>query len=255
MSQELNTARNVYLDTDEQGVVRGLLHFNEPFVSAAATPQLVAAEYLDNFSDLLGLEAEQLTRLGLSPGTQVTKDGVEYRFLLDKRLDGVETVAYQQTALSLPIWQAGLAVQIQTDPLRVLSSQSSRHPQVSVDPPSAAAVKRAEAIDEEELAARLGIGDHLAAKSARNKALTIQRRQLVIYRYEEKNIFRDQPGEIIEQPEVAVLDRRADQSLPVLPLRPIPDTIKEGQHYVCLKVDFGLNSPTFGGRLNWVAML
>jgi hypothetical protein len=62
MSQELDFSRNVYLDRDEQGVVRGLLHFTEPFESAAATRQLVAADYLESFSDLLGLEAAELAQ-------------------------------------------------------------------------------------------------------------------------------------------------------------------------------------------------
>ena len=88
MTQELDVARNVYLDLDEQGVVRGLLHFNEPFASAASTPQLVAADYLESFSDLLGVEAAQLAQLGLSPGTTITKDGVEYRFLLESSRKG-----------------------------------------------------------------------------------------------------------------------------------------------------------------------
>src|SRR6266566_6006175 len=106
MSQEFVAARNVYLDLDSRGVVRGLLHFNQPFESAAPTPQLVAAEYLESFSDLLGLEAEELTQLGLSPGSQITHDGIQYRFLLEKQQEGIATIAYQQTALSLPIWEA-----------------------------------------------------------------------------------------------------------------------------------------------------
>ena len=255
MSQELDVSRNVYLDRDEQGVVRGLLHFNEPFESAAQTPQLVAADYLGSFADLLGLEAAQLAQLGLSPGTHITKDGVEYRFLLEKQQEGIATVAYQQTALSLPIWEAGVALQIQTAPFRVLSAQSSRHPQVEVKPPSAAEVKRAESIDEEELAVRLGIADELGSRASRSKALTIQRRQLVIYQYAHDKIFRDPPGEIIERPEAAGFNVQGDSPLPSLPLPPVPDSIEEGEHYVCVKVDFGLDAPAFGGRLNWVAIL
>jgi zinc metalloprotease ZmpB len=255
VTQELDVARNVYLDLDEQGVVRGLLHFNEPFASAAPTPQLVAANYLESFSDLLGLEAAQLAQLGLSPGTSITKDGVEYRFLLEKQQEGITTVAYQQTALSLPIWQAGLAVQIQTDPFRVLSSQSSRHPEVSVTPPSAAALKRAEEIDDEELATKLGVAGELGARAARSKALTIQDRKLVIYQYEPGNIYRDRPGEVIERPEAALLDVQAEQTQPTLPLPPVPQSLEEGAHYVCVKVNFALDARAFGGLINWVAIL
>jgi hypothetical protein len=256
MSQEFVAARNVYLDLDTHGVVRGLVHINQPFESAAPTPQLVAADYLGSFSDLLGLEAEQLQHLGLSPGTQLTKDGVQYRFLLEKQQEGIATVAYQQTVLSLPIWEAGVALQIQTAPFRVLSSQSTRHPEVDVTPPSAAAVKRAGAIDEGELAAKLGIAERLGARAAQRKALTIQRRELVVYRFERDNIVRDRPGPVIERPEPVGLEgRREQQPSPTLPLPAVPDSIKEGKHYVCVKVDFGLQSPAFGGRLNWVAIV
>ena len=255
MSQELDVARNVYLDLDEQGVVRGLLHVNAPFESTAATPQLVAADYLESFSDLLGVEAAELAQLGLSPGTQITKDGVEFRFLLEKQHEGVATVGYQQTILSLPIWEAGLAVQIQTAPFRVLSSQSSRHPQVTVDPPPAAEVKRAEGIDAEELAVKLGIGDQVGTgKSSRSKTLTIEDRKLVVYQYEQDNIFRDRPGEIVERPADAVIEDPHGHAQPTLPLPPVPDTIEEGKHYVCVKVDFSLSLPAFG-QLNWVAIL
>jgi zinc metalloprotease ZmpB len=254
MKQELNVSRNVYLDVDLQGIVRGLQHFNEPVESGASTPQLVAADYLENFADLLGLEAGQLAKLGLSPGAHITGDGVELRFALEKQQEGVATVSYQQTVLSLPIWEAGVTVQIQTAPFRVLSSQSSRHPDVRVEPPKPAAVKRAQSLDEAELAVRLGIADSAQTKAARSKELAIQRRQLVVYQYERDNIFRDRPGEIIERPE-AVPFAPTQSPSPTLPLPPVPDSIREGQHYVCVKFDFELNSPRHGGRLNWVAIV
>ena len=146
-------------------------------------------------------------------------------------------------------------MQIQTDPFRVLSSQSSRHPEVSVNPPSAAALKRAEAIDEEELAAKLGIAGELGARAARSKALTLQDRKLVIYQYERDNIFRYRPGEVIERPEAALLDVQAEQTQPTLPLPPVPKSLEEGVHYVCVKVNFALDAPAFGGLINWVAIL
>ena len=260
MRQELDVARNVYLDRDDQGIVRGLMHFNAPVEIDARTPQLVAANYLARFSDLLGVTAEELAQLSLSPGKQITKDGVELRFLQEKRNGGIVTVSYQQTILSLPIWEAGLAVQVQTSPFRVMSSQSSRHSEVSVDPPSAAEIKRAEAIDAEALAERLGIarrakGDH--AKRGRAKALAIHDKQLIVYRYSHDNIFRDRGGEIVERFEGtnAAFGEQPGSTLPRLPLPPVPRSLKEGAHYVCLKVDFRVDVPAFGGRLNWLAIL
>src|SRR5215813_6689779 len=157
MSQRFEASRNTYVEFDPDGTVRGLLHFDAPVEVVAATPQLAGAGYLQSFADLLGLESGQLAHLSLSPGTQITREGVEYRYLLEKQLDGITTVSYQQTVLSLPIWEAGLAVQMQNSPFRVLSCQSSRHPTVEVKPPSADAVRRAEKLAETELAGKLGI--------------------------------------------------------------------------------------------------
>ena len=67
MEQELNTGRNVYLDRDLKGTVRQLRHVDVPFHSTARTPQLVAAEYLHGFGDLLELTPSELANLGLYP--------------------------------------------------------------------------------------------------------------------------------------------------------------------------------------------
>ena len=177
MAQELNVARNTYVDIARDGSVRGLLHFNKPFDSAAATPQLVGADYLDNFSDLLGVEPAELANLGLAPGKVITEDGFEFRFLQEKQNQGVTTVVYQQTVLSLPIWEAGLTLQVQyKQGSRVLASQSSRHateePPV---PPKAAALKKAESLSEAELAALLGIGQTGTGKAAEREQAAIIR--------------------------------------------------------------------------------
>ena len=72
MNQEFNSARNVYLDRDEQGVVRQLLHTHAPVAIQAGTPQLVAADYLHQFGELLGLTLAELANLSLTPSTSET---------------------------------------------------------------------------------------------------------------------------------------------------------------------------------------
>ncbi|MCA1657617.1 MAG: hypothetical protein LC713_07940 [Actinobacteria bacterium] len=84
----------------EQYHTRQLLHLDTPVVSAAATPQLAAAEYLHAFADLLGLRASQLGHLGLSPEARPTDSPLEYRFLGEKRRLDAATVAYH------PAWSS-----------------------------------------------------------------------------------------------------------------------------------------------------
>src|SRR5947207_2420786 len=67
MNQEFNAGRNVYIDEDTSGVPRQLLHFHAPVFISAATPQLVAHTYLNQYADLLGLPHDQLNNLGLTP--------------------------------------------------------------------------------------------------------------------------------------------------------------------------------------------
>ena len=263
MNQEFDASRNTYINLDAAGTVRSLQHFDAPVEAAAATPQLAAGAYLEDFADLIGLEAGSLGALGLSPGKTITHDPVEYRFLLEKQLGGIITVAYQQTALSLPVWEAGVTVQLQANPLRVLSSQSTRHPDLAISPPSAAALKRAEKIDEAELADKLGLGGE--GGSTGHKGLKIHDRSLVVYQYERQNIFRDRSGEqtpvpvpeVPEEPVEVLVEAAATHihdGLPMPPLPPIPDSLEEGNHYVGVKVDFAMSSPT-AGLLNWVAIL
>jgi hypothetical protein len=41
---------------------------------------------------------------------------------------GTTTISYQQTYKDLPVWEAGISVTIQPEPMRVTASQSSVHP-------------------------------------------------------------------------------------------------------------------------------
>src|SRR5262249_44937864 len=146
MNQEFDLTRNVYLDRDDQGIIRQLLHTHAPVSIQAGTAQLAASEYLHRYGELLGVSAAELANLSLTPSEGVESASVEYRFLTEKRQFDDATVAYYQTDLGLPVFQAGVAVTMKLNPFRVLSSHSTLHPGLDVKPPSAAKVKRAQSI-------------------------------------------------------------------------------------------------------------
>ena len=54
MIQELDVARDVYIDRDTDGQVLHLRHLGSPYAVPAATPQLAASHYLHSFGDLIG---------------------------------------------------------------------------------------------------------------------------------------------------------------------------------------------------------
>jgi zinc metalloprotease ZmpB len=268
MEQEFNAGRNVYLDRDPHGAVRQLRHLDAPFLSNANTPQLVASEYLHSFGDLLQLPATELDHLGLPPSPQPEDVGVELRYLGEKHQFDTATVAYHQTALGLPVFEAGLAVQMATAPFRVLSSQSTQHRDLHVEPPDADALKRADSLSGVQLSRALGLQPNSAGtKSAERTSPVIERRQLIVYRYDADRVQRDAPGgneptgaertgngrvgkKVLEGAHPGL----GESGLPWLPLPAIPDSIRDGEHYVCVKVDFVLPAGAWR-TLHWSAIL
>ena len=253
MPSEYSSAANAYLDLDTAGAVRGMSHLGAPFVATAATAQLIAAEYLHTFADLLQIPQAALARLDRAPDPLPTGDPVEFRFAAEKPLGGLTTVAYDQTVLGLPIWEAGLAVQMRPADQQVLTAQSTAHRDVHVAKPSAAAAKRALQIDPRQLAGALGVGsDRTGGKQALPE---IANRRLVVLQFSRAAVQRDPEPPVIGVAESAgVTDAAGDTYLPRLPLPPVPDSFVDGRHYVCVRVDFAL--PTAGFRqLHWVALL
>ncbi|MFN2560276.1 MAG: hypothetical protein ABR571_03115 [Jatrophihabitans sp.] len=257
MRQDFDAARNVYLDRDPGGVVAQLRHLGAPFVTTARTPQLAAADYLTGYADLLEIEPAQLANLASSPASMPEKAPVEFRYLTEKSQFDMTTVAYQQTVLGLPVFEAGVAVQMKTDPFQVVSSQSTQHLELEVKRPSADAVKRAQSISVGQLATTLGLAARDGGKGQPvRKSLQIERRQLVVYRYDPDRIQRDAPTRAGELPATNGdhADAEPHGALPRLPLPPVPDNVRPGRHYVCVKVDFALALPQ-AGTLHWTAIL
>ena len=76
MRQEFRAASKTHVNLDDKNVVRDLLHTDEPFVSAAPTPQLAAADYLSKFGAMLACMQKRPTtwpcRAAPTPATPAT---------------------------------------------------------------------------------------------------------------------------------------------------------------------------------------
>ena len=247
MSQEFDQERNTYIDRDPQGIARQLIHTHAPVLIDAPTPQAAAADYLGQFREPLGLTPEHLQNLSSTPADAIQRAPVELRFSEEKGQFDTATVAYHQTDLGLPVWQAGVAVQMKVDPFRVTVSQSTVHPDLEVKRPPAKAVTAAKSIDEKQLARLLGLTDQPKTESGWDpETLKIERRGLVIYRHES--------ARRASAPPPAAEHRAPFQSgVPTLPLPPVAEDIREGQHYVCARIDFGLSRGSY--VLHWVALI
>jgi hypothetical protein len=248
--QEYNESARAHVDRDDLGNVRGILHVEELYGSAARTPQLAAQEYLEKFAGLLGLKDSELRSLGLSAESAPSADGLEYRLWAEKTQFDTTTVTFSQSYFGLPVWEAGLAVQMMRNPLRIVSTQSTAHVNVSADRPPDAALRHLDKLNEEKLAQSLGLT--AKDKAFNHSSLKIERRRLFVYRYEA-----DQRVRAVEELSTETLtgeppEHRHHHAIPPLP--PVPAKIKEGRHYVVAAVYFVLGVPDMP-ELRWVALV
>jgi hypothetical protein len=245
--QEFNEDFNVQVNRDENGNVRELVHTDQPFVSQAPTAQLAAAEYLNTYGDLIGIKPEETNNLALTREAEPVDAPDELRFYTEKQQFDTTTVAYQQTAMGLPVWHGGVSVQMRNGPYRVVSAQSTRHPDVDVKRPSDEALSRAQKINPTTLARILGLRPRQTTYDRRS--LAIERVDLVIYRY------RAARRVIVEEPDADAGFQAFTTYNPTLPLPAVAAGIEEGRHYVAAEVRFALAPRGQQQPLHWVAIV
>jgi zinc metalloprotease ZmpB len=252
MPGEFDETANVHINRDEGGVVRDVLHVEGPYQVSAPTAQLAAQEYLREFHGLFGFTLDELRSLGLSPEERPVDLGVEYRFLTEKTQFDTTIVTFSQTCLGLPVWEAGVSVQMRQNPFRVVSAQSTAHADVPVDLPSTTIVDRLIRLNARTLARSLGLSDKSDKDERFDRAsLSIQRRELYVYRYEADKRVRE-PDEFTAHEEALTAKRSRDYESPPLP--PVPNEIVDGHHYVVAAIFFTLGTPNIPG-LRWVALV
>src|SRR6476661_9113432 len=156
MHQNFDAATNTLVQTDEEGIVRGLVP-DQPIVSGAATAQDAAQQYIEQNAKLLGVEPAALTNLTAEREAQPVDAGSEFRIHTEKQQFDTTTVAYDQTYFGLPVWEASVAVHVKHDPMRVIAASSTRHPDLTAKRPPETAIKRFKQIDEKTLAPLLGL--------------------------------------------------------------------------------------------------
>src|SRR5579871_2263163 len=244
MYQEFDRAHKVHINRDDRGVPRELLHFDEQVVSEAPTAQLAAKDYLARYGNLLGVGAGEMSNLALTAAAEPSSAGGELRFDAEKHHMDMTTVVYRQTHFGLPVWHGGVAIHMKENPYRVVSTQSTRHPDVDVKRPSADVLARLKKIDEATLRKLLGLSDD--DKRFDPTTLKVERVKLIIYRYEKAKRARED-GQSHDEPGFVHFH-------PTLPLPPPASSLQEGHHYVCAEVHFAL-----AGRgqhpIHWIAII
>src|SRR5450432_592854 len=223
MNQEFLQKRNVHVNRDDKGIVRDLLHNDEPVVVDAPTAQLAAADYLSQYGDLLGIKPAETNNLGQAVEKSATDAAGELRFHSEKQQFDMTTVAYQQTHFGLPVWHGGVTIQMKQGPYRVVSSQSTRHADLDVKQPAKAKLASLLKLKKNTLAKLLGLSDK--QKVFDQKTLKIDSVEPIIYRYKKaRRIMANSP-----QPEGS---GGFAHTPPQLPLPAVAKSIAEEHHYV-----------------------
>ncbi len=248
MSQQFDANAKLMITRDTDGVVREMLHTEEPFASQAGSALLAARDYLATFGTLLGIAPAELVNFSSSAEpAPVAGLGVEYRFVQEKPQFDMTTVVFEQTLFGLPVWLSAVAVQMRQRPFVVVGAQSSRHASVDAEMPSERALQRILKLDAKALAKLLGVADDKDCDAA---SLTLIRQRLVVVRYEaaQRTAAEHAPPE-------------AQQVIPVqhglhasLPLPRVGEQVVEGRHYVAAEITFSLSWRGVPD-LPWVALV
>ncbi len=228
MINEFNADVNGYLIKDDAGNVQSITHFDEPYVSNAINAPLAAQEYLAKFSNKFGIANDELSNLDNSADRDLTDNKLELRFDAQKDMFDNSTVSYVQTYNGLPIWGAGVTLQILQNPYRVLSSYATNHTDVTVNQPSASAMRKYKTVTVKELKAAFGWND-TTQKSNASKVKVVST-ELYIYQFKAAERILTH-----EKEENSFGSHKNHIELPVL-----SEQILENNYYVVAKVLFTL---------------
>ena len=251
---------NVNVELDNQGQIHHLEHLQKPFVASgteaftadeaetggfANTAQDLANQYLRAVAPVYGLSDEMLPDVGGADSlvadetTSTGPAGSKLEPTKPKEIMGTTTVGYQQTYQGLPVWEAGVSVTIQPNPMRVTASQSSIHHDVAVpqDALDESVGPNYQTISPELLRQLLGNPDG---------ELVINSQSQLIYRYD--------PAQRTDPAATHSSNEALQGAPPTLPLPLVPETITPGQHYVVTEVLFTLPVTGFGS-VNWRAFI
>jgi len=220
----------VDVETDAQGVVRGLSHPGQPYrpLAGPLNGPALAEAYLRDVSAIYGIEPTWLGELSRRPSEEIEEVGTELRLARGESVTGTTTVSFQQTHFGLPIWEAGFTVSMLSDELRVTSSLSTLHADVVCKMPKEDAHCARGRITARELAELLDLGER------EEPSITSERSWVHRYQAAER---------IAGVPRGRGAGLRAIEP-PTLKLPAVSEKIEDGRHYVVTEVLFELPLPS-----------
>ncbi len=243
MFEEFNPRTETRIIRDTGGVARVLSHPDRYIAATASTPRRAAQDYLGRYGKILGVRRAHLKNLLQPVERRPTEADIEYRFEAEKRQFDLTTVAFRQTYLGLPVWEAGLSVSMKHQPLRVLGARSTLHPKPKISQASAKHLDKLPKLDVETLARHLGLARHVNDATP----LRINSQQLMVYQHDAERLRR-----ATARPPQRGTEFHA--GLPSLPLPRVHSSIRDGAHYVVRAINFSFDFPPIR-PLHWVTLI
>lgn len=232
---------NVVVHRDDEGRVRHLEHIREPYsVPDVQSPEELADRYLDDVAELYGIDPAALEELEEGIPGRPSGERIRLHRRDVKSTDGSIAVSYGQSCRGLRVWRADFNVHVASDPVRVTSSSSTFHPDVSV------------AMPDDDLLARKADREFLEAleRAFSRSGLHPERihaSELVIYCHDPYERFDADAREVVD-------GEGPGAGVPAPALAPVPEVIEAGAHYVTREILFAMEVPGWG-ELNWRALL
>jgi hypothetical protein len=266
MTQHFDSVRRLYIDEGPDGHSQVVRPADNNRRTAAQLPQQAAAEFLSEHADVLRVRPEWLTGNSLATGVpevpETADGGIELRFSDEKSQFDSTTVAYQQTWRGLPVWRAGVAVTLRTEPARVAGVTNTSFAEIDVDLPSSMEPVTALTGDRGLLTRALGTrftGGALPSRAKaresgeRSRRVEIVTDQLVVYRYDaERRLSDERPR---TDPQIGVADAAHHSHGVPFPFQiPAAPDVVDGTFRVAREVVFRIVTPPLG-VVTWLAII
>lgn len=215
---------NTRIRKDAENHVRNINHVQQPYELpgvATVTPLSLASAYLKDAASIYEIPDASLKNINEKiPGEYSKGNGMKLQFEEQKTIKNTHIVSFIQAYDGLPIWHAGVRVNMDSRPIRVTSSINTLHYQVEVDPLNNNDVIRP--------GDNKAINELLDAvlKKAKGRLLRINRVQLWVYQYDARLRFGHD-----DEDEHKVIQKLFD-------FPAVPKNIQPGKHYICTEVLF-----------------
>lgn len=255
------------LDDDER--VRQILHTEQRWHSDSASPLAATIAYLYQVASVFAIPEGQLSSLAQSVSFDEPRDQpMELRLAEEKRFFDSVTYGFYQTLLNVPVWQAGLSVTLDQNPLRVVVSTNTSQQGVAARLPATAAIERYRQVFRQAEAGRsseenptlpfllglLGAAGQ-GADTQPSGRRGINRGRFFLYNYDESRRLPRAPDPDPGAARPGAAGPLEDHEPRVaLPLPPVPREIVEGSHYLVAELVFSWPVPRWG-LLTWRALV